>query len=250
MHDSEFYARVCQRVSHPHILDPHQDWTDAERYQRLRELEPYRETTPSTSRARTLVQPMLKVLWTGPRRILDIGCDDGSLLSALATHWKVERADGVDTRRTVIERASEAFPSMSFHCMDATASDAASLFAEVDTVILSMVLHHMTSDQREALRVRLRSAPRLRWVLLREHDCDSPQWRDFLEVVHGLYAIHEDHAFVDTYHAEFQTKEEWRQWASTLGTVVKTTDSNSPRIDSGRFINPTRSFCMLVNVTP
>jgi SAM-dependent methyltransferase len=244
---SEFHARLCQRVAHPQLLDPREPWTDADRYARLRAAEgpPPAVDTPGSRRASALIQPMLQVLRAGPRRVLDIGCDDGSVLDALATHWQVECAVGVDTRAGAIGRASRLHPAHCFYCLDATADAATHLFEDVDTVVLSMVLHHLTAEQRDRLRRRLQQAPRLRWVLVREHDCDAPGWRDFLEVVHGLYALHEDPTFVDHYHADFQSKTQWVGWGATIGRCVRSTSSESRRGADGRFRNPTRSFCAL-----
>ncbi len=246
LHHPEFHARLCQRVSHPELLDPADTCTDAERYQRLRNAEPPRDSVPNAKRARALIQPMLAALPRGPRRVLDIGCDDGSVLHALAEHWNVNYACGVDTRQTVIHRAAEAFPSLTFTCADATAEESAGLFTDVDTVVLSMVLHHMTEEQRRRLRDRLRAAPQLQWLLIREHDCDSPQWHDFLEVVHGLYAVHEDPMFVDSYNADFQSKAEWIEWGRGIADMVRATNSESKKHGSGgRYGNPTRSFCVV-----
>lgn len=106
---------------------------------------------PGSRHRRRLIRACLRGL--RPRRVLDVGCGDGTLLAELARALPgpIELA-GADLSPQVVEQARARVPGLSFHVLDLAKG---SLPERFDLVVCSEVLEHL--DDRAAAFDHLRA---------------------------------------------------------------------------------------------
>ena len=253
--DREFRQRLRHRLEttlfHRSITD--EEWqklntlpNDATRFTWLRLHVPQSPTTDleRQQRARQLMTPVIRDLPPTPSQFVDIGCDEGDLTAVLKTHWPESEVVGVDVRRSALERAQARYPQCKFQWMDRTTMQLEGVVVAPDAVfVCSMSLHHMTPDQRQRLYAQMRGH-RL-WV--REHDCANGQWKDWLDMVHGLYALSmsdppEDGSFLETGVAQlhYQSRRGWmKEWCQAGWSSVVEFAHHPPSVHDR---NPTNAF--------
>jgi trans-aconitate methyltransferase len=122
------------------------------------------ETTRAARASRLLQGRALAALHRVPgvrtaRRILDVGCGEGTFLAALLTRYRDALGLGVEREPAVAERARRHFAAAQVHRRvevwvgDVLASDLP--VGAFDLALLNQVLHSFTESQRDALFARL-----------------------------------------------------------------------------------------------
>jgi 2-polyprenyl-3-methyl-5-hydroxy-6-metoxy-1,4-benzoquinol methylase len=91
-----------------------------------------------------LIAEELQRLSLQPRRILDCGCGDGSLLSVLTAHLRCREVHGIDVADNVpLHRSGVA---VQFHHHDLGKPVPAELYGQYDLVLCSEVIEHVSTD--------------------------------------------------------------------------------------------------------
>ena len=200
--------------------------------------------------------------------LVDIGCGNGTITSAMASRLKLDpkQCVGIDvlkpvrTSHTYVqtnESCSLPFPD---GCMSTVAlmslkdlvqpntshtyiqvNESCSLpFADgsVSTVVALMSLHHMKDLDFKLTEIARVCQKGARFVV-REHDApeDDPLFADVLEVMHGLYcrvwpAVPEALLFAPTYYAKYMSRMQWRN-KMEAGSVWKRVDGTNGLDGSG-----------------
>lgn len=143
-----------------------------------------RSTTEANARFSALVADLLL---PGDRRILDIGCGDGTYTAELLRRPETGCAVGIDPASAAIERARRLYgstdPRLSFRAC--TAADLLTEADRYDVAILRGVIHHV-SDPAAEIRTSLELA---RSVVLLEPN----GWNPGLKLLERLSPYHRSH---------------------------------------------------------
>lgn len=131
------------------------------------------------------------------RRVVDIGCDDGSIVHAIGERF------GLDRRNTIgvdINEEPPAAPITYVKAVEGRPYDIED--GSVDLVTMFVTLHHVKSRAHiESVKKMLRRGGLL---IIREHDCGSdPYLRDYLDVIHGLSEIVSKGTGYDEFHGDY-----------------------------------------------
>ena len=114
-----------------------------------------------------------------PRRVLEVGCGEGALLSALARRWPEARFTGIDITPRVGRLFDGDRERVTFHCVSAQV-EAERAPGAYDLVLMCDVLHHVPGDLRLPLlrAVRTLMAPGARFVF--------KDWAPSTSVAHAM----------------------------------------------------------------
>lgn len=177
----------------------------------------------SESRARKRAKELAALLPSSFRfnALLDIGCADGSITSALGDVLRTSCTQGVDVQ------GSKYAEGRALRCKLSVYDGVHLPFgdASFDVVSAIMCLHHV----REPALLLADIARVLKpggWLLVREHDCPNEgALATKLDVTHGLYALvwrvpPEDPDFLDgSFYSNYQTQTEWAATIAKAGLL-------------------------------
>ncbi len=147
--------------------------------------------------------------------LLDIGCSEGSITSAMARLFQLpaNQVIGCD-----IKSSKSLYHNFDFIQLKNNNIPLQSNSISLTTAIMS--LHHIekvSSMIREIHRVLEVGA----LFIFREHDCQYSKVRTLLDVIHGLYAMvwQKDREMTDfrTYFARYRSQEEWSNLITKIG---------------------------------
>jgi ubiquinone/menaquinone biosynthesis C-methylase UbiE len=154
---------------------------------------------------------MVPARFRAPRTYLDYGCANGTITRRVAATLGVAPTHvfGAD----VVDVGDHRGYSFILLGADAPPHLAAIPDGSIDLITVSMVLHHVR-DVDAVLREFARVLSPGGCIVIREHDCTTADFAEFLDVLHGLYSMvwtepMEDPAFVDTYRAYYRSEREW-----------------------------------------
>jgi SAM-dependent methyltransferase len=187
---------------------------DRAAYAALRELFAKDNPMESSDRADVLADNIVHAIparFRAPRAYLDYGCANGTITRRVAATLRVSPAHvfGAD----VVDVGDHRGYSFILLDPDAPPSLAAIPDGSIDLITVSMVLHHVR-DVDAVLREFARILSPTGCIVIREHDCTTAEFGEFLDVLHGMYSLvwtepMEDPAFVDTYRAYYRSEREW-----------------------------------------
>jgi SAM-dependent methyltransferase len=165
-----------------------------------------------------------------PKRILDIGCSDGSITSSLRFELGISRSNtyAVDVRDIRLKTYQNDFE---FHQL----AQGDNLPFETGTfslVTAIMSLHHVSNFEEMVTEV-LRVLEPGGYFVLREHDCSIPNFDIVLDIMHGLFCLvwsHplEDPDFIVNYTANYQSRESWLFLLKEVGFICVTPFHQNP----------------------
>lgn len=131
------------------------------------------------------------------RRIVDVGCDDGSIVHAIGERFGLSPQNiiGVDLH-------AEPPPAPITYVRAVEGQPYAIEDNSVDLVTMFVTLHHVKSRAHiESVKKMLRRGGLL---IIREHDCsDDSYLHDYLDVIHGLSEIVSRGVDYDEFHADY-----------------------------------------------
>ncbi len=110
------------------------------------------------------------------QRVLEVGCENGDLLSSL----RPSRGVGVDFSLEMLRRAEKAHPEMEF--VEADAHDLHELKGPFDVIILSDLINDLWDVQRVFEQISILCHPRTRLII----NSYSRLWEPFLEIAEKL----------------------------------------------------------------
>jgi ubiquinone/menaquinone biosynthesis C-methylase UbiE len=166
-----------------------------------------------------------------PKTFLDIGCGDGSITSAIASMYNIskKKAFGIDQRE--IKDITDL--GFTFHASLDETSDLSFLKDNsIELVTAIMSLHHI-KDIKGMMKEIKRVVKPGGYVIIREHDVNSPDFKIILNIMHGLYALvwsnpMEDPDFLETYYASYKSEKEWRALFTSFGFQWLKNNDESP----------------------
>jgi SAM-dependent methyltransferase len=175
---------------------------------------------------------------------LDYGCANGTITRHVATSLGVleENTIGADIVDTGDHRG------YTFMRISPDSASPLHLIADksVDLITISMVLHHV-ADLPVVLREFARILSPTGAIIVREHDCTTPEFAAFLDVLHGLYSLvwtepPEDPTFLETYSAHYRAETEWTTAFAEHGFTRTARKYTISKRVAGQYINVTRAF--------
>jgi ubiquinone/menaquinone biosynthesis C-methylase UbiE len=171
----------------------------------------------ASKRAKSRVNTIIKSLPASfrPGKVLDFGCGDGKILSALRLELGLDRDSAIGCDATMIPNSDQA--DFTFHQTNSDLSALPVPSSSVDLVVALMSLHHVQNVPFYLQELSRVIAPG-GYFILREHDCDpiaNPGLSVFLDLIHGLYALvlsdpMEDPSFVENFFAAYRSQRDWR----------------------------------------
>ncbi len=153
-----------------------------------------------------------KILEKSPRRVIDLGCGEGKLLSILAKHRNIEELSGMDVSLTALEKASRKLNGRLPHQKSRVQLFQGALtycdarLADHDVATLVEVIEHLDPPRLQALERVVFEASRPRRVIVTTPNAEYNRMWPSLPA--GKFR-HKDHRFEWT-RAEFQ------QWAESI----------------------------------
>lgn len=152
--------------------------------------------------------------------IVDIGCSNGKITSALVNAFKLDKKNvfGLDVRRDPnLDTSNFTFiklkPGQKYPFKDESIS-----------LVTSMVVLHHVKDLEFVLKEVHRILKPGGYFIIREHDCDSEILKETLDIIHGLYACvlnepqeETPEEFIKNHFADYKTKDEWAEIIAPYG---------------------------------
>lgn len=165
-----------------------------------------------------------------PKRILDIGCSDGSITSSLRSEFGISRSNtyAVDVRDIRLKTYQNDFE---FHQL--TQGDNLPFKTGTFSLVTAiMSLHHVSNFEEMVIEV-LRVLEPGGYFVLREHDCSIPNFDIVLDIMHGLFCLVwsqplEDPDFIVNYTANYQSRESWLSLLKKVGFTCVTLSHQNP----------------------
>ena len=151
--------------------------------------------------------------------ILDIGCATGAITTELMQELKIpaSRAYGTDVDDYPITKFNFIKTTQNTETFDAIKP------ASIDLITCSMSLHHIINIE-QTLNELCRVISPSGILIIREHDCKTPMFAYYLDIVHGLYELSLGekiaHNFLKEYEAYYKSKQEWRQLITNAGFKI------------------------------
>jgi SAM-dependent methyltransferase len=147
-----------------------------------------------------------------PQRFLDYGCGNGAITKELQQRWNVSATDAF---------GADIFPHHfdEFHYIqiDENSPDPlASLPSEsIDVIVCSMSLHHVKCVEH-VLREFRRILTTKGRIVVREHNCQTTRFAQFLDIIHGLYSLVltepvEKADFCESFFSAYKSRQEWNR---------------------------------------
>lgn len=149
--------------------------------------------------------------------IVDIGCSNGEITNSLGERFRC-KVYGFDVREDpnlVVKNFEfqKIEPNEKYPIEDNS----------VDLIISMAVLHHVEDIDFLLSEVRRMLKPG-GYFIIREHDCDSQDLSDTLDIIHGLYACvlnepqeETPEEFIANYYAHYRTRVEWAKHIAAHG---------------------------------
>lgn len=140
---------------------------------------------------------------------LDIGCAEGSLTIALGEKLKLAPLNiyGCDIRDIGISKKFQ-FSVIKNNILPFENNS-------ISLISVIMVLHHI-EDLELMLNEIFRVLEPGGYLLIKEHDCNSSEFSNFIDIVHGLYSLSlsnpiEDFTFCENYYANYKSEYMWKK---------------------------------------
>lgn len=143
-----------------------------------------------------------------PKKILDFGTGDGSILIACRDFYNLKPTDVVGLDKNLVKTKEFTF-----------ATDFNSVTEQFDLVLALMSIHHI-EDQEKLISEIKRVLKPGGFLIIREHDVQAKETSVYIDIIHGIYSSSlsaETKNFKDEYFANYSSRNDLRRVFKTYG---------------------------------